>query len=75
MCFEFLDGDFGTLWEEEDVPIFVSHGVDVVGGFGLWRWIEMGRNETRCDEVEVQTRLLAAFFKGLSLRRQLKGKG
>jgi hypothetical protein len=29
LCFEFLDGDSGTLREEEDVPVLVAHYVSV----------------------------------------------
>lgn len=33
LCFELLDGDFGALGEEENIPVLVTHGdgVDDVG--------------------------------------------
>lgn len=61
LCFEFLDGDFGALREEEDVPIFIAHGVYVLEGYGwVWRWIETRRDGTKCDEAEMQMRLLCS---------------
>lgn len=29
LCFELLDGDFGALGEEENIPVLVTHGDDV----------------------------------------------